>query len=87
MSILRSHSLYFRYKYSSRHFILPVVIYSITYNLPKFWELTTVCPPTAAMVTNNTQHTYNLDNSTTTSSASSSSCPYWQLVLVARDIR
>ena len=33
-----------RYKYSSKHFILPVVFYSIFFNIPKFFELTTACP-------------------------------------------
>ena len=32
----------FRREYSSRHFIIPVVIYSILYNTPKFFEFTTV---------------------------------------------
>ena len=33
-----------RHHYSSRHFIIPVIIYTLLYNLPKFFELTTVCP-------------------------------------------
>ena len=34
----------FRHQYSSRSFIIPVVLYSLFYNLPKFFELTTSCP-------------------------------------------
>jgi len=36
-----------RYGYSSRHFIIPVVLYSVLFNLPKFFELTTSCPESA----------------------------------------
>ena len=34
-----------RHKYTARHFIVPVVAYSIVFNLPKFFELTATCPP------------------------------------------
>ena len=33
-----------RHKYTARHFIVPVVAYSILFNLPKFFELTATCP-------------------------------------------
>ena len=33
-----------RHKYTARHFIVPVVAYSIVFNLPKFFELTATCP-------------------------------------------
>ena len=39
----------FRHKYSSTHFILPVVIYSFSYNFPKFFEFTVTCPPGSHM--------------------------------------
>ena len=42
-----------RFHYSSRHFIVPVVLYSLLYNLPKFFELTVACPETVGW-TNNT---------------------------------
>ena len=71
-----------RYKYSSRHFICPVILYSILYNLPKFWELETACPPPLEVMSNQT-----LNHSTISNSSSSSSCHYWQMVLVARDFR
>ena len=32
-----------RHHYSSRHFIIPVTVYTLLYNLPKFMEFTTVC--------------------------------------------
>jgi hypothetical protein len=34
----------FRYHYSSRHFVVPVVLYSVLFNIPKFFELTISCP-------------------------------------------
>ena len=67
-----------RYKYSSRHFIIPVILYSFIYNLPKFWELTMACPRVVIM--SNTSGLINSTISTTT-------CQYSQMVLVARDIR
>ena len=33
--------------YTARHFIIPVVLYSVLFNIPKFFELTTTCPDTA----------------------------------------
>ena len=42
---------YCRHKYTARHFIVPVVSYSIFFNLPKFFELTATCPE--ARVTTN----------------------------------
>ena len=35
----------FRHKYSSCHFVLPVIVYSLSYNIPKFFEFTVACPP------------------------------------------
>ena len=32
-----------RQKFSSRHFVVPVVLYAIIFNLPKFFELKTSC--------------------------------------------
>ena len=72
-----------RYKFSSRHFVIPVVIYSITFNLPKFWELTSICPPQEDLMSNFTNNTIELVNTT----LSPSSCHVWQFVLVAREIR
>ena len=34
----------FRSHYSARHFVVPVVLYSVLFNIPKFFELTTSCP-------------------------------------------
>ena len=36
---------YYRQQYSCRHFLGPVTLYSVLYNLPKFSEFTTVCLP------------------------------------------
>ena len=41
--LLPKHEV-FRYHYSARHFIVPVVLYSVLFNIPKFFELTTSCP-------------------------------------------
>ena len=40
-------SLNCRYCYTARHFIIPVVLYSVSFNIPKFFELTTTCPDAA----------------------------------------
>ena len=42
-----------RLHYTSRHFIVPVVIYSVLYNLPKFFELRIECPASGANETEN----------------------------------
>ena len=42
-----------RLHYPSRHFIVPVVIYSLLYNLPKFFELRIECPASGANETEN----------------------------------
>jgi hypothetical protein len=94
------HLLASRYKYSSRHFILPVILYSIVYNVPKFWELETLCLPPSVVMTNQTQKNSALGNSTIsnstlfnstvshfTTSNSTIPCSYWELVLVASDFR
>ena len=41
--LLSKHEV-FRYHYSSRHFVVPVVLYSVLFNIPKFFELTISCP-------------------------------------------
>ena len=80
-----------RYGYKSRHFIIPVILYSLLYNLPKFFELTTSCPEPAH--TNQT-----LDTSETPSPPSLLSspppppeflggCQYGNLALDGRDLR
>ena len=48
-----------RLHYSSRYFIVPVVIYSLLYNLPKFFELRIECPASGANATENYQNYQN----------------------------
>ena len=71
-----------RYKYSSRHFIIPVIFYSILYNIPKFFELKSICPNSHhdnKDITNVVQENSTEDNGV--------SCSYSELELVARDFR
>jgi len=43
----------YRQKFSSRHFVVPVVVYSIVFNLPKFFELKTSCSSSSPFSTSN----------------------------------
>ena len=45
-----------RFHYSSRHFVIPVVVYSLLYNLPKFFELTVACPEDGGWTNNITSN-------------------------------
>ena len=64
-----------RFHYSSRHFIVPVVLYSLLYNLPKFFELTVGCP-VAGGLANNTGHTGPATN-----------CTFLEMKIAANDMR
>ena len=75
-----------RYKITSRHFIIPVVAYSITFNIPKFLEVTTSCPPEGYLMANQTNQTF-ISLMVNSTSSTPSTCNMGQLVLVARDIR
>ena len=69
------------------HFILPVVLYSVLYNLPKFFELTTACP-TASFNTSSGDLQLVLNRSSlATPQAEGSTCSYWERDLVARPLR
>ena len=78
----------FRYNYSSRHFIIPVVLYSVFYNIPKFFELTTSCSD--QQITshlNNTSLNLQVDFNQSQSIGLFGGCPNSTLQLVATDIR
>ena len=62
-----------RLHYSSRHFVVPVVIYSVLYNLPKFFELRIECPASGANETDNYQNYQN--------------CSLLDMTMVPNDIR
>ena len=81
---------------------MPVVLYSILYNLPKFFELTTACPGALqkGQNFNQTSSDFELSANTTTTQLSADphsslaqvakqtdTCSYWELQLVAREIR
>ena len=62
-----------RFHYSSRHFIIPVVVYSLLYNLPKLFELSVACPVEEGL-TNNNENT-------------STNCSLHEMKIAANDIR
>ena len=62
-----------RLHYTSRHFVVPVVIYSVLYNLPKFFELRIECP---ASGTNGTENYQNYQN-----------CSLLDMTMAPNDIR
>ena len=77
-----------RYNYSSRHFIIPVVLYSVLYNIPKFFELTTSCPdPEITSQLNNSSSDVQADLNKSRSVGLLGECQHGALQLVARDIR
>ena len=88
-------SYYYRYSYKSKHFIVPVILYSLLYNLPKFFELTTSCPEPAN--TNQTLGTSSLPPPTSPSTLLPypppppneflGGCKYGNLALVGRGMR
>ena len=63
-----------RFHYTSRHFIIPVVVYSLLYNLPKFFELSVACPGTGGW-TNNTDY------------SSNTNCSLLDMKIAANDMR
>ena len=65
----------FRQQYSCRHFLVPVILYSVLYNLPKFSEFTTVC-----LILNNTTNT-------TKTTVATPACSLEELRLAPRNIR
>jgi len=78
----------YRHKYSSMHFILPVVLYSVLYNLPKFFELTTACPAATkqGITFNETSSSEDLQI-VLNSSLAEGSCRYWERNLVPSPLR
>ena len=62
-----------RVHYSSLHFIVPVVLYSLLYNLPKFFELTIVCPDDGG-ATNTTENF-------------ATNCSLFEMKIAANDMR
>ena len=76
--------LIIRHHYSSRHFIIPVIVYTLLYNLPKFLEFTTVCVEDIPL------SNFTAFNDTENSSFelnSRNSCTWEELRIVARSIR
>jgi len=84
--------------------MIPVVLYSVLYNLPKFFELTLACP--ADLENNKTSADSKFTNTSSTTNTlqpvpanlsgllslggphpGQDSCRYWELQLVAREIR
>ena len=72
--------MYSRHQYSSRHLIIPVIVYTLIYNVPKFLEFKTVCPMDN-ILSNMT------DNNVSLILDSRNSCALDELNIVARSFR
>ena len=81
-----------RHHYSSRHFIIPVIVYTLLYNLPKFLEFTTACagdiPLSNFTAFNETEHSSMRKRENSSFELNSrNSCTWEELRIVARSIR
>ena len=77
-----------RHTYSSRTFIVPVVLYAVLYNIPKFFELTTACKEMIPVHVNGTHNTSAfLQDLNEDQNISQVECNYSNMVIVATQMR
>ena len=74
--------------------MVPVLLYSVLYNIPKFFELSTSCPETeqAESQGQNSSHqpqntSYQVQTDQTISPAYLGNCKYGDMVVTATDMR